>query len=101
MSVRDTVHVVPKDGNVDKDSCLNTEQPLGISGHRLVLVLSSGGDKLDSCFQISRNVDAWLLLRSVWLCAPEISGNTDYTEPQTILEVPKDALLVLQALSAD
>eukprot|EP00439_Symbiodinium_sp_Y106_P068365 s2107_g11.t1 len=38
------------DGNVDKDSCLNTEQPLGISGHRL------------------------------------ISGNTDYTEPQTILE---------------
>ncbi|CAK8999417.1 unnamed protein product, partial [Durusdinium trenchii] len=38
------------DGNVDKESCLNTPQPLGISGHRLV------------------------------------SGNTDYTEPQTILE---------------
>eukprot|EP00434_Breviolum_minutum_P038549 symbB.v1.2.034198.t1/scaffold4369.1/size40568/2 len=38
------------DGNVDKESCLNTPQPLGISGHRLV------------------------------------SGNTDYTEPETILE---------------
>lgn len=24
-----------KDGNVDKESCLNTPQPLGISGHRL------------------------------------------------------------------
>ena len=71
----------PKDGNVDKDSCLNTEQPLGISGHRLVLVLSFGG----------RNVDA-SLLRSVWLRTPQISGNTDYTEPQTILEVPTHCL---------
>ncbi|CAJ1337836.1 unnamed protein product, partial [Effrenium voratum] len=46
------------DGNVDKESCLNTPQPLGISGHRL-----ARGPRLT------------------------VSGNTDYTEPETILEV--------------
>lgn len=58
------------DGNVDKESCLNTPQPLGISGHRLV------------------------------------SGNTDYTEPQTILEAadagrPKGQLYGLVCNTAD
>ena len=64
-----------QDGNVDKESCLNTEQPLGISGHRLALASNAGSQKV-----------ALQQTPASCLCMSKISGNTDYTQPQTILE---------------
>ena len=122
-----------KDGNVDKESCLNTPQPLGISGHRLARSPGSfrynvnyGTPKL-SWTPNAKNATAkghrcyiiiallkleryrWLDVRarllhtlvfvylnilscqvafrkhpSRWF--EKVSGNTDYTEPETILE---------------